>query len=108
MVIALLRFLASACDGAVVVTCIDLRMSGNGRGVLVPLTLGVCRVLDEICLPGTIYDSSFDPVASLIAYSWSSEVEWACGLRGICDFGEDVCSADCYQLSVVEIVRRAV
>lgn len=35
-VIALLRFLASACDDVVGVTCIDPRMGRNGLGELVP------------------------------------------------------------------------
>lgn len=74
---ALIRFLAAARDGVVGVACIHPRMDRNGRAFLVPLPLVVCRVVDDIGLLETICGSSLDPVTSLVAYSRSSEFDWA-------------------------------
>lgn len=52
-------------------------MRGNGRGVLVPLPSGVCRKVNNIGIPQTIRGSRFSPVASFIAYTPSSEADWA-------------------------------
>lgn len=77
VVIALLRFLTDARDGEAGFTCVDSGMDGNGRGVLVPRPSGVRREVNDIGLLEIIRDSGFDPVARLISYNRSSELDWA-------------------------------
>lgn len=72
MVISLLLSLAAACHGVVGVACIDPRMRGNGRGVLVQLPSGFCPKIDDTGLLENIRGSDFDPVASLINYASSA------------------------------------
>lgn len=52
-------------------------MRGNGRDILVPLPSGVRREVHEIGVVAIICRSIFDPIASIIAYSRSSEANWA-------------------------------
>lgn len=76
VVIALLRFLALARDGAVGVTSIDSQISDNGRGVLVPLPSSTRCKVHDIGFLENIRGSGFDLVTSLFAYSRSSKVDW--------------------------------
>lgn len=76
MVTALLGFLAAARDGAVGVACAYLRMGGHGQGVLVPLQFSVRCEVDDIGPIEIFRCSGFDLVHLLMAYSWSSEVDW--------------------------------
>lgn len=78
---ALLRTLAAACDGAVGVACVNSQIVCNGRGVLVSVLFAAGRKVDEIGLLENTFGSSLDTVASLIAYSTSSEEDWASGKR---------------------------
>lgn len=48
VVLAVLSFLAAACNDAVGVPCMDSWMDGNGRGFLVPARTGVRRDLNNI------------------------------------------------------------
>lgn len=48
LVIALLRFLAAACDSAVCVTFIDPRMGGNCQGIFVQIPTVVRREVDDV------------------------------------------------------------
>lgn len=77
VVIALLCFLTAARDAAVGVACINPWMGGSGRSVPVPLPSGIHREVDDIGLLEILGGSCCDPVASLIAFSWSSNVDWA-------------------------------
>lgn len=51
-------------------------MCGNDLGGLVPLPTGICREVDYIRLSKIIRGSDLDPVALIIAYSPSCEVDW--------------------------------
>lgn len=77
MIIALLRFIAAVRDGAVGVACNHPQMGDKRRGVLVPLPSCDRRKIDDICLLEILFGRGFGPVASLIAYSRSSQVDWA-------------------------------
>lgn len=52
-------------------------MGGAGRGVLFPMSSGVRREFHNIGFLEIICGWRFDPVASLVAYSLSFEVDWA-------------------------------
>lgn len=77
VVIALFHYPVASPDGTVGVACIDPQMGGNGNGVLVTLTSGVCRGFDDTGLLEIFGGSGFDTVASLVAYSWSSRIDWS-------------------------------
>lgn len=75
--IALVFFLPVARDRTVDVACIVPRMGANGRVVLVPMQSGARHKLDENSFLKTFCGECFDPVASLIAFSLSFEVDLA-------------------------------
>lgn len=76
-VIALLRFSEPSCNGAVDVAFVESRMAGNGLHVLVCLSSGDYREVDDISFLETIHDIRFDPAISLVSYCRSSEEDRA-------------------------------
>lgn len=77
VVIASLRFRAAGRASAACVACMDPQVGGNVQGVLVLLASSVRHEVNDDDLLETIRGSSFNPVASLIAFCQSSKVDWA-------------------------------
>lgn len=62
LVVELLWFSVAARDGTVGVASLDLRIGGNGQGVLVSWPLSVLRESVDIRILEFICDSGIDPV----------------------------------------------
>lgn len=77
VIISLLSFLAAACDSVIGAACVDSRMGGNGRGMLVSLASKVRHEVDDTGFLETICCSGLDFVTSTTAYRHLSELEWA-------------------------------
>lgn len=71
-----IHFWASGHDGVLSVACPDLNMCGNDSCTFVLLQSGVRSKINDIGFSDIIRGSSFNPSASLVAYSRLPETDW--------------------------------